>query len=117
MPTLLEKNSEVIFEVCLHHLSREHKTENCKCCKPDYNLGFHPNNYDCPYYYPQLQINYDILISKINKELNEEDKEKMKLWINGLNCGLIDCNRKEKITIEKIIRDILRDKKVGLLNY
>ena len=108
MPKVLEENTSIIQEVCLHHLSEKHKNPNCATCSPNYDSRKHPNNYDCPDYDPQLQIDYDKLIKKIEEKyrnLLPKEKKEIKIFVNVMNCGLINCNG-HKINLEEIIENI-----------
>jgi hypothetical protein len=102
-PRILEENTEIIKEVCLHHLSEKHKTEDCKICSPDYDLKKTINNYSCPYYDPQLQIDYDKFLEKaeLTRPLTGKEKEVLKFEFKVINSGLINCNG-HKLKIEHL---------------
>jgi PHP family Zn ribbon phosphoesterase len=118
MPVILKENNHIIREVCLHHISGKHKNSRCKNCLPNYNPEDPLNNYKCQDYSPQLQITYESFLRELEKryrKLNEKEMKKIQIFVNVMNCGLIDCNNhKQKINLEDILEGMISDLKENI---
>lgn len=107
MPLILKENTNIVQEVCLHHLSDMAKTPRCKTCQEDYDLTHNINNYSCPDYDPRLQINYNNLIKKIEekRKIGNKGRESILMWTRIMNSGYIDCKGHE-VSSDEIIKDL-----------
>lgn len=92
----------------------EPPSKRCKDCSPDYNTNHHPNNYDCPNYFPYPPISlkevYDELKNRghiITKDLDKEIR-------NDLGLIFIGCYKKHRIpNIKKVVDNILEHRKLN----
>ena len=106
---LEERNSEIIKEFCAHHLTRNYLSEDCKKCQADYDEGHHPNNYDCENYKPFLQIDYELVVKKLDGNLTDKAKEDLKIWVGLFNNGLINYSQIDrvcKLSLKKMVYDL-----------
>ena len=112
MPKVIENNSSIMQESCLHHLSGKYLTEQCKRCQEDYDEDHHPNNYDCRFYEPRIQINIEKFVERSNGRLTKNGKNRMRIWLRNINLGLMEFDPSKcrgKLTIERIISNFQQE--------